>query len=274
VKESGYKNIYFSLVKKANLDKIKHILNEAGYYNEDTVEEIEYEEKDNLSYFSLTVDSSEHLRRGAYALLDGIFIEINSIVRQWEGLFYLPILITRKITNEKLKAFISPVMLKEHELHHLQYIIEHIDRYPGYIEDSMRYNAGSCTYANIEKSIEFEVNKLFSFELPAIIADYEKGERTYSLYDDGLVSIATSNDKNEFVQYSLAQYIVELRLAYMSKFVEKKTEISDFIAKEVNKQGEKRFGENTMSKISMVLFKFILLAKNKGKHFEIEDSYV
>jgi len=274
VKKSGYKNIYLSLVKKANLDKIKHILNESGYYNENTVEQIEYEEKDNLSYFSLTVDSSEHLRRGAYALLDGIFIEINSIVQQWNGLFYLPILITREIINEKLKSFINPEMLKEHELHHLQRIIEHIDRYPSYIGDSRKYNAGSCPYADIEKSIEFEVNKLFSIELPAIIADYEKGERNFYLYSDGLASMATSHDKNEFVQYNLAQYIVQLRLAYISRFVEKQTEISDFIAKEVNKQGEKRFGENTMSKISMVLLKFVLLAQNNGKHFEIEDCCV
>ena len=271
MKKTSYKNTYLSLVKKANLDKIKHILNESGYYNGNIVEQIEYEEKDNLSYFSLTVDSSELLRQGAYALLDGIFVEINSIVQQWNGLFYLPIMIIREVINEKIKSFINPEMLKEHELHHLQHIIEHIDKCPDYIEDSMRYNAGSCPYADIEKSIEFEVNKLFSFELPAIMADFEKGERDYYLYSDGLVSITTSHDKNEFVQYNLAQYIVELRLTYINRFVEKKTEITDFIAKEVNKQGKKKFGENTMTKISMVLLKFMILAKNNGKHFEIED---
>ena len=271
MKKPSYKNTYLSLVKKVNLDKIKHILNESGYYNEDIVEQIEYEEKDNLSYFSLTVDSSELLRQGAYALLDGIFVEINSIVQQWNGVFYLPIMITREVINEKLKSFVSPEMLKEHELHHLQHIIEHIDKCPDYIEDSMRYNAGSCPYGDIEKSIKFEVNKLFSFELPAITADFEKGERDYYLYSDGLISITTSHDKNEFVQYNLAQYIVELRLTYINRFVEKETEITDFIAKEVNKQGEKIFGENTMTKISMVLLKFMILAKNNGKHFEIED---
>ncbi|MDA3789739.1 MAG: hypothetical protein PF503_14745 [Desulfobacula sp.] len=274
MKKSGYKNIYLRVVNKANLDKIKHILNESGYYNENTVEEIEYEEKDNLSYFSLTVDSTEHLRWGAYAMLDGIFIEINSIVPQWKGMFYLPILITRKITNEKLKSIINPDMLKEHELHHLQHIIEHIDRCPGYIEDSRKYNTGSCTYADIEKSIAFEVNKLFSIELPAIVADYEKGERNFYLHSDGLASMATSHDKHEFVQYNLAQYIVQLRLAYISRFVEKQTEISNFIVKEVNEQGEKRFGENTMSKIAMVLLKCVLLAQNKGEHFEIEDCCI
>ena len=73
MKKPSYKNTYLSLVKKVNLDKIKHILNESGYYNEDIVEQIEYEEKDNFSYFILTVDSSELLRQGAYALLEGGF---------------------------------------------------------------------------------------------------------------------------------------------------------------------------------------------------------
>jgi len=258
VKNPGYKSVYLRVVKKANIDKIKHILNEAEYYNEKTVEQIEYEEKYNLSYFSLSVDSAEHLARGAYALLDGIFIEINSIVEEWQGLFYLPILITREITNETLKTMINPDMLKEHELYHLQCIIEHIDRFPDYIDDSRKYNAGSCVYADIERSIEFEVTKLFSIELPAITADYEKGERNFYLYSNGVASMATSNDKNEFVQYNLAEYVLKLRLAYLNRFIDKQTEISDFIAKEVNKQGENRFGENTMSKIAVVLLNLLV----------------
>ena len=274
VEKSGYKNVYLRVVKKANIDKIKHILNKSGYYNEDTVGKIEYEEKDNLPYLSLSVDSAEHLRRGAYAMLDGIFIEIHSIVEQWNGLFYLPILITREAANEKLKSIINPDMFKEHELHHLHCILEHIDRCPGYIEDARKYNAGSCDYADIEKSIEFEVNKLFTLELPAIRADFEKGDRNFYLYADGWVSVAASHVKSEFVQYNLAQYIVGLRETYIDRFVEKKTEISDFIAKEVNKQGEKIFGENTMSKIAIILFKFIRLAQDSGERFELEDSYV
>ena len=275
MKKSGYKNTYHRVVTKANLDKIKNILNEYEYYDKNTVEQIEYEEKDNLPYFILTVDSAKYIGRwGAYAVLDGIFIEINSIIQQWKGIFYLPILIIRMTTNKKLQPIINPDMLKEHELHHLRHIIEHIDRYPGYIEESRKYNAGSCTYADIEKSIKFEVSKIFFHELPARISDYEKGERDYYLYSDGLVSITTSHDKSEFVQYNLAQYIAKLRVAYIDRFSEKKAEISEYIAKEVNKQGERRFGENTMARLAIVLFKLVSLAQSNGKHFEIEERYI
>jgi hypothetical protein len=110
MKKPGYKDTYYRLVTKANLEQIKHILNEHEYYDKNTVEQIEYEEKDNLPYFILAVDSAEYIgRRGAYAVLDGIFIEINSIIPHWEGIFYLSILIIRKTTYEKLKLIISLV---------------------------------------------------------------------------------------------------------------------------------------------------------------------
>ncbi len=275
MKKSGYKDTYYRLVTKANLEQIKHILNEHEYYDKNTVEKIEYEGKDNLPYFILAVDSAEYIgRRGAYAVLDGIFIEINSIIPYWEGIFYLSILIIRKTTHEKLKLIINPEMLKEHELHHLRQKIEHIDQYPGYIEESRKYNAGSCTYANIERSIQFEVNKIFFSELPAFISDYERGERHYHLYSDGLALMATSHDKNEFVQYNLAQYIAKLEFVYSNRFSDKKAKITEYIAKEVNKQGKKRFGENTMIKLGFVLLKVISLVQNNGKYFEIDEDYI
>jgi hypothetical protein len=272
MKETGYKSTYYRVVTKANLEKIKHILNEHGYYDEITVDRIVYEKKDNLPYFMLHVDSPEYIGRGAFAMLDGIFVQIDSVIREWEDIFYLPILIVREMTNEKLKPFIDPDMLTEHELHHLQYIIEHIDQNPGYIEKSMKYNAGSCTFADIQKSIAFEVGKIFSLELPALVSDYENGERNYYLYDDGQASIAESRDKNEFVQYNLAQYIAKLRAAYIRRFSEKEAEISDLLAKEVNRQGKKIFGKNTMSVLAIALFKVFSLVKTEGRHYDVGDD--
>ncbi|QTA84827.1 hypothetical protein [Desulfonema magnum] len=274
MKKLGYKNTYHRVVTKANLEKIKHILNEYGYYDEMTVDQIEYEKKDDLPYFILNVDSPEYIRRGSFAMSDGIFIEIGSVIREWEGIFYLPILIIRETTNETLKPFINPDMLMEHELHHLRHIIEHIDQHPDYIEKSRKHNVGSCTFADIQKSIEFEVGKIFSNEMPALISDYENGERDYYLYSDGVVSVITSHDKNEFVRYNIAQYIAKLRIAYIDRFPEKKSELSEYIEKEVNKQGKSIFGENTMSLLSVSLFKVMLLAEIKGKHYEIEERYL
>ncbi len=271
MKKSGYKNAYHSVVTKANLEKIKNILNEHGYYDEITVDRIEYEKKDDLPYFILNVDSREYIGWGHFAMLDGIFVEIGSVIRQWEGIFYLPILIFREMTSEKLKPFIKPDMLRDHELHHLWHRIEHIDQHPDYIEASRKYNVGSCTYADIHNSIEFEINKIFCDELPALISDYENGEREYYLYSDGLVTVGKSHDKNELVQYNLANYIAKLRLVYIDRFPEKKADISEYIAKEVNKQGGKIFGENTMSVLAVALFKLTSLAEREGKIYEIDE---
>ena len=71
MKKLGYKNTYHRLVTKANLDKIKDILNECEYYDKNTVEQIEYEGKNNLPYFILIVDLAQYIgRRGAYATLN------------------------------------------------------------------------------------------------------------------------------------------------------------------------------------------------------------
>ncbi len=83
MRKSGYKNAYHRVVTKANPEKIKHILNEHGYYDEKTVDQIEHEKKDNLPYFVLNVDSPEYIGWGRFAMLDGIYIDIGSVLRQW-----------------------------------------------------------------------------------------------------------------------------------------------------------------------------------------------
>lgn len=274
MKKLGYKNAYHRVVTKANLEKIKHILNECGYYDEMTVDQIKYEEKGNLSYFLLNVDSTTYIRQGSFAMLDGIFVEVGSVIQQWEGIFYLPILIIREMTNEKLKPFVKPDMLTEHELHHLRHMIAHIDQHPGYIKKAMKYNAGSCTFDDIQKSIKFEVSKIFLSELPALVSDYENGEREYFLYADGWVTMNTSDNKDDFIRYNLAEYIAKLRAAYIERFPEKDSEISQYVAKEVNRQGKNIFGKNTMSVLAIALFKLVSLAEKEGKHYEVEERYL
>ena len=271
MEKSGYTKVYFQVVKKENTDRIKHILNETGYYDENTVEQIVYEEKDDLSYFCLNVDSAEYIGRNAHAMVDGIFVTSDSIVQHWEGLFYLPILIIREINNEILQSYLNSDMLKEHELHHLQRIIEHIDKCPDYIEKARKYNAGSCSYADIEKSIEFEVNKLFIFELPAFTSEFEKGEKNIFLRSDGLVSMIKLHDKNEYVQYNLGNYVEKLRRTYIDRFDDKRNKINAILDREVNKQGEKIFGANTMVKIALALLTCLVLEQKNGTHFEIDD---
>jgi len=271
MEKSGYKNVYFQVVKKENTNRIKLILNETGYYDENTVEKIMYEEKDDSSYFSLIVDSAEHIGRNAYAMLDGIFVKIDSIVQQWKGYFYLPILITREIKDETLQSFVNSDMHKDHELHHLQHIIEHIDKHPEYIENSRKYNAGGCSYDDIEKSIEFEINKLFLFELPAFVSEFEQGERNIFMRSKDLVSMVALNDKNEFVLHNLGHYIENLKRDYIARFHDKRTEINKFMDREVHKQGETLFGANIMEQIAMVILKSLLLEKINGTHFEIKD---
>jgi hypothetical protein len=119
--------------------------------------------------------------------------------------------------------------------------------------------------------IEFEVNKLFVFELPAFTSEFEKGEKNIFLRSDGLVSMVTLHNKNEFVQYNLGNYIEKLRRTYIAMFDDKRNEINDILKREVNKQGEKIFGANTMGQIALALLTCLILEQKNGTHFEIDD---
>ncbi len=270
--KTGYKNIYYQVVKESNLEIIKKIIKELGYYDEETIDKLEFNNKDNLPYFSITVDSSEHLAKGCFSLLDGIFIDIDTIAPEWKGIFYLSILIVRETANARLQPFINADSLKDHELHHLQSIIDHIDRHPDYIEKSMQYNIGSCTIENIKESIEFEVSKIFNNEMHALISDYENGERDCYLHSGGIVTVVTFHNKDEFIQYQLGSYLSSLNSNFIHKFPDMVTEINVCIDKEINKQGENIFGKNTTQKFAIALLKTFSLAQRQGKRYRIDED--
>jgi hypothetical protein len=56
-----YKNAYYKLVKKENLEKIKRILKKRKYLDRHIVDKINIEEKQGLPYLYLQVDSYERL---------------------------------------------------------------------------------------------------------------------------------------------------------------------------------------------------------------------
>ena len=119
----SYKKAYYNLVTKENLEGIKIIINNHGYYDPTSIKKIQYRKLKSLPYFFLTFDSPEYTN-GHYAMLDGIYLNVNSIIPRWIGKFYLSIVIIRKPGNKKIKPFIAPDQDVAHELNHLNFLIE------------------------------------------------------------------------------------------------------------------------------------------------------
>ena len=53
-----------------------------------TINKIKYNELNGLPHFFATVDFADYTD-GHYAMLDGIYLDVNSIIPQWHGKFYL-----------------------------------------------------------------------------------------------------------------------------------------------------------------------------------------
>jgi hypothetical protein len=272
MKPINYKKAYYEFVRQENLEKLKIILKELQYYDDSIIENIQFKRKDDLSYFCALVDSPEYTGNRSYTMLDGIFIEIESIIPAYTEIFYLPVIMIRKV-KEKLKQFVNLPLFEKHELHHLKELIDYIDRNPDYIEKAMKYNIGSCSLDNIHKSIEFELNKVFLLEVPAFEFDFENGDRDFLFYSDGVVTKIPVDTKQRFVAFHISSYAANLRQAYLERFPGNEELVNETIRKELNKQGRRFFGENATTQAAFALLELAALSNNDlySKKYEVGE---
>lgn len=268
-----YKETYFRLIKETNLESIKQILRDHEYFDGATIDRITYAEADRLPYFLLHVDTSDYIPWGSAAMLNGTFVKIDALLPEWEGLFYLPLLVVREITNEKVKRFADTEHIVEHELFHLRQMIDHIDKHPEYIENSYNYSVANCDADSLKRSIRFEIGKLFSIELPAIKFDYESGERDYHFYADGWVKTVTCKSRDEFIKCNLAADIGKLQEMYLKRFPGQEELINRTVAEEANRRGKTPFGKNAIQKLVLAYYTLRERAEIEGKKCEIGDTY-
>ena len=268
--KTSYKDTYYTLITQENLERIKEIIKEAGYYDSTFIEKIQYRELKGLPHLFLTVDSPNYTN-GHYAMLDGIFLNINSIIPQWIGKFYLSIVIIRKPTNKKIRPFIDHDKDMEHELNHLHLLINYINKYPDYIERSIKYNVDSCEVYNFGESIKFEVKKIFSMEIPTLILDFDMGQKNLFSYTNGTITKITVNNKNEFLLYQAGQRLAELNNRYIQRFPKHRQQIKDNLEKAVNKYGKALFGDNCMMLFLLSLAKYFSMSETKGVSYEVGE---
>ena len=162
MEHSGYKETYFQFISEKNLDQIKIILKNHDYHDPDTIDAIEIREREGVPYLYLFVETSDYIGYGHYGMIDGVYIYIESLIPWWTERFYLPVLIIRKIINKNLEQFIDVPKLHDHEFYHIKEIINFINENPSYIHESLHYGAENCMAKDLARSIEFEINKLFS----------------------------------------------------------------------------------------------------------------
>jgi len=271
--KSSYEKTYHHLVKQENLAKIKEILKEKESYDPETIGKIQYKKEKELPYLFVQVDSGVYLGQGNYGMVDGNFVNIESICPQWTDVFYLPILFLRQPADPKLKELVEKRKIKEHEIEHLKDLLDYIDEHPSYIKRAQKYSLSGCTLENVGKSIHFEVEKIFQKEAPVLAKDYRNGETCVSISADGAAFEIEVDTEARFVEYEIGLYLGSLFERYLEKFPEHKELIENLYKKEVDTQGRAFFGKNALQKIVFSIMELFSLRHNplRATRYEVGE---
>lgn len=262
MKRPSYKKTYYNLVTPDNLDKIKTLLNKKSHYDPATVARIQYQEENDLPYLFLPVDSGDYIGRGNYGMVDGNLIKIESIMPQWSGWFYLPIVILRRSTHLTMQKLVDQKRFQEHELEHLKQLLDYIDADPAYIRRAKELNVTGCTLKNLARSIQFEIEKIFRMEAATLALDYRNGEKTVAIFADNAVYEIAVDTEEEFLRYQLGKYLSRLIERYLEKFPRHKELIKNVSIKELDEQGQALFGDDALRKIALLMIELWDLRHN------------
>ena len=243
-----YIDIYRKIADKNNREKLITVFKDTGNWEKLKAVHLEIIEDAKLPYILVNIDYNEDFIGYFSSAMIGIFMEkafVADIDRNYDReYFYLPVIAKPCQVPEMAKKYFSEENAVQHELMHLSDILEWIRKEPEYIENAIRYTHESATAENMDKSIDFEVRKIFALEPPAIGNDFDKGEDIIIqpfIFDIFLKYKCRT--KTEYIQMKVSDYITDLREMYLKNFSDRKNAVEDFFRKSVEKYGKKIFGK-------------------------------
>lgn len=222
---------------------------------------IEIVNEEGFPYIIIESDTDEKFAAAMVGItLDTNKYKINDFKKD---LFYLPVILTPVKMKDKLKDY--GVDFKQslvHEKLHVKRIINWITDEPSYIDNFLSFGFDFMIKDNnleekkLEKSIDFEIRKIFYLEPEALTSDFESGEDTISVpsFLGGMLEYKCETVE-EFLLWQLTNYITSLQDAY-EKFSDKKDKIKEYFNKYVNKYGT-ILGENPYDMINKQKSEFV-----------------
>ena len=158
--------------------------------------------------------------------------------------FYLPVIVKPRHISELAKKYFSEEVSIGHELMHVSDILRWAgEDPPAYIENVLNFGVESVSEDTLEKSVDFEIRKIFKLEPQAIGHDFDNGEDM--IVEPFLFEIFLNYQcpkKKEFIRMKIADYVNELKRMYEKKFRRKEDEIERFFEESVGKYGKNVFG--------------------------------
>ncbi|KPA14036.1 SEC-C motif domain protein [Candidatus Magnetomorum sp. HK-1] len=283
-----YKEIYLQLIHKTNKEDLIRLFKETDNWERLNAINLKIIGDQELPYVLVTIDHQNDLRNGYFAsVMIGLYIEKEFIIeidsRFNNTYFYLPIIAKPNKIPEIAKQYYSEENAIKHELIHINDILKWIEEDPTYIENSIQYNQNAVTKDTVEKSIAFEIEKIFKLEPGAMELDYDNGENLIIQPFIGNKYLTYQcKTKKEYVKMKISEYLHPLKMAYIDKFPEKKDTIYSSYLKSLDQYGKKIFGNEPYKELERVITDLAskLIASNLGslstikKHLNAENKSI
>ena len=237
-----HKEIYFYLVKKENEDSLRELFIEEGIFEDFKVTDMEIHTKAGFPYILLLVKPKEIFA----AMFIGVFVDIKPMLPDYpDEWYYLPFIQYCPTYPKKYQAYIDRELSIIHEITHIKDILALIEKNPGYVDTVSKYTMFNedLTLEDLEKSIDFEISKIFYLEPKALAGDYASGETV--IYSDmmGEIKGYPCQTVEEYVQLKIIHYKNKIKDIYAEKFPGQYQGINELINEAINKYGKEVFGD-------------------------------
>lgn len=244
----SYRDFYMKIVKKENEDKLIALLKENNCWERFEIAQLQVIETNPYPYILIELDI---LGEFAAQFL-GIFLDIREYFTWYEQEnFYLAVIACPADYLPNIKKYVNKNVSIAHELLHIRDIIDIIENEPGYLEKVFRYGFENIhDPLDLEKSIEFETGKTFKIEPQALENDFQNGENLiFTPFIFGMIMKYKCETKDEYIQLSMSNYIMDLQEMYIEKFKEAQDKIKEYFTNSVNRHGREIFGDKAYEQI-------------------------
>jgi len=210
----GHRETYSQLLSPAYRVALIGAVHDQGYFKSLKASKVEVVEVEPLPYLRFELESDGRFT----ALCGGLFLDLEGVVPEPPpGRYYFPYV--------GLTPLAEPGDL-EHELAHLEDLLELLRVEPTYAQDAERLGITQVAPELLAQSVAFEVRKIFMLEAPAFGRAYDEGTQTVDVpVLPGLNLKYRCASREEYVALWMANYLTGLKQRYVERFPKREPDI-------------------------------------------------
>ena len=226
-----HRETYSQLLSPVFRAALIRAVHDQGYFTDLKASKVEVVEAEPLPYLRFELESDGRFT----AVCGGLFLDLEGVVPEPPpGRYYFPYV--------GLTPLAEPGDL-EHELAHLEDLLELLRVEPAYARDAERLGITQVEPALLAQSVAFEVRKIFMLEAPAFGREYDEGNQAVDVpVLPGLKLKYRCASREEYVALWMATYLTGLKQRYLERFPKRGPDIQRCLEKATDMHAEHLVG--------------------------------